>query len=92
MFMRPGTEPVPLLNMIKSFMDLRGIHKDQMFQYDKGTDEYNHYNLLQLLDKIDANGTYGVLTQASCLLCNMFVGASITAQGRALIATATMFF
>lgn len=92
MFKRPGTEPVPLLNMIKSFMDLRNIHKDQMFQYDKGTDEFNHYNLLQLLDKIDANGTYGVLAQASCLLCNIFVAASITAQGRALIATATMFF
>lgn len=92
MFKRPGTVPTPLLKMIKSFMDLRGIHKAEMFKYDKGTDEFNHYNLLQLLDKIDANGTYGVLTQKSCLLCNVNVGASITAQGRALIATATMFF
>ena len=85
LFERPEVSPVPLLKMIKSFMDLRGIHKDQMFQYDKGTDEYNHFYLLQILDKIDANGTYGVLTQKSCLLCNVFVGASITAQGRALI-------
>lgn len=92
MFKKPGSEPTPLLSMIKSFMDLRDIHKGQMFQYDKGTDEFNHYNLLQLLDKIDANGTYGALTQKSCLLCNINVGASITAQGRALIATATMFF
>lgn len=92
MFKRPGTEPVPLLNMMKSFMDLRGIHKSQMFEYEKGTDEYNHYFLLQLLDKIDANGTYGAMLQASCLLCNTFVSGSITAQGRALIATATMFF
>lgn len=92
LFERPGVSPVPLLKMIKSFMDLREIHKDQMFQYDKGTDVYNHFYLLQILDKIDANGTYGVLTQKSCLLCNVFVGASITAQGRALIATATMFF
>lgn len=92
MFKKPGTVPTPLLKMIKSFMDLRGIHKSEMFKYPKGTDEFNHYYLLQLLDKIDANGTYGVLTQKSSLLCNINVGASITAQGRALIATATMFF
>lgn len=92
LFKRPGTEPTPLLKMIKSFMDLRGIHKDQMFKYPKGTDEFNHYFLLQILDKQDANATYGVLTQKSSLLCNVNVGASITAQGRALIATATMFF
>lgn len=92
MFKRPGSEPTPLLSMIKSFMDLRGVHKAEMFKYPKGTDEFNHFFLLQLLDKIDANGTYGVLTQKSCMLCNINVGASITAQGRALIATATMFF
>lgn len=92
MFKKPGSEPTPLLSMIKSFMDLRDIHKEQMFQYNKGTDDFNHFQLLQILDKIDANGTYGALTQKSCLLCNINVGASITAQGRALIATATMFF
>ena len=93
MFMRPDSgEPTPLLDMILSFMTQRDIHKGQMFQHPKGTDMFNHFYLLQILDKVDANGTYGVLSQKSCLLCNIFVAASITAQGRALIGTATMFF
>lgn len=92
MFKKPGTSPTPLLKMIKSFMDLRGVHKDEMFKYPKGSDEFDYYNLLQLLDKIDANGTYGILSQPTCLLYNVNVAASITAQGRALIATASMFF
>ena len=92
MFTKPGTVPTPLLDMIQSFLDKRGIDKGKMLEYPKGTDEYNYYYLLQILDKIDANGTYGALTEKSCLLYNINVGASITAQGRALIATATMFF
>lgn len=92
MFKKYGTEPTPLLKMIASFMELRGIHKSQMFQYPKGTDDFNYYFLLQLLDKIDANGSYGAISQNSCLFYNINVAASITAQGRALISTATMFF
>lgn len=92
LFKKPGSEPTPLLTMIKSFLELRDVHKQQMFGFDKGTDQFNHFFLLQILDKIDANGTYGALTNKSCLLCNINVGASITAQGRSLIATATMFF
>ena len=50
LFSKKGTVPNPLIKMIKSFMDLRGIHKKQMFQYPKGTEEYEKYNLLQLLN------------------------------------------
>lgn len=92
MFKKYNTEPVPLLKMIKSFMDLRGIHKSDMFKFPKGSDQFDYYNLLQLLDKIDANGSYGAMSQNSCLFYNVNVAASITAQGRALISTATMFF
>lgn len=93
MFERPDSGvPNPLLNMIRSFMEMRDINKANMFKYQKGSEEFNHYYLLQILDKVDANGTYGVLSKESCLLYNIFVAGSITAQGRALIATATMFF
>ena len=51
MFKRPGSEPVPLLNMIKSFMDLRGVHKSQMFEYEKGTDEYNQIQQMAVTER-----------------------------------------
>lgn len=92
LFKKHGTVPNPLSDMIKMFMDARGIHKDQMFQYPKGSEEFAKYFMLQILDKLDANATYGVLSNSSCLLYNLHVAASITSMGKELIAMATMFF
>lgn len=44
------------------------------------------------MDKIDANGIYGILGMYTSLLFNINVSTSITSQGRALISSATMMF
>ena len=59
MFKHHGTVPNPLFAVVQSFLDNRTIHKKQMFQYPKGSEDFEKYNLLQALDKIDANGIYG---------------------------------
>ena len=55
LFKQRGIEPNPLVDMIASFMDLRDVHKGQMFQFPKGSEEFEKYKLAQLLDKLDAN-------------------------------------
>ena len=55
LFKKHETVPNPMGKVIQSFLDLRGIHKKEMFKFPKGSEEFEHYNLLQGLDKIDAN-------------------------------------
>lgn len=57
LFKRKNTCPNPLMNMIKGFMVNRGLLKDEMFKYPKGCEEFEKYNLLQILEKLNANGT-----------------------------------
>lgn len=86
--------PNPLTELVRSFMEGRDIDKGLMFKYLAARDYVNaaKYNLKQLLDKRDANSIYGCLGNAACVLYNLYVAASITAQGRSVISTATMFF
>lgn len=92
MFRKHGTVPNPLYKVIQSFLDNRSIHKKMMFQYEKGSEDYEHYNLIQQLDKIDANGIFGILTMNASLVYNIHVGASILAQSRSQISALSMLF
>lgn len=92
MFMHHGTVPNPLASVVQSFLDNRTIHKKQMFQYPKGSEDFEKYNLLQQLDKIDANGIYGCIGMYSALIYNNNVATSITSQGRASVSSMTLHF
>lgn len=92
MFRRHEDCPNPMFDVIQSFLDNRSKHKKQMFSYPKGSEDFEKYNLLQTLDKIDANGTYGAIGMYTCLLYNVNVASSVTSQGRAFISTLIMCF
>lgn len=52
LFQRHGTVPNPLKEIIEDFLKARKLHKKQMFQYPKGHELFEFYNLLQSLTKM----------------------------------------
>lgn len=96
MFKKHGLVDNPFLGFINKFLEDRDSYKKKMLELEdkglRGSEDYENYNLLQLLAKIDANGLYGAFGTSSCFFYNLYVAGSITMQGRALISTASLFF
>lgn len=82
----------PMSFVIQEFLAQRSIYKNKMFQYPRGSEDFEKYNLSQQLEKINANGCYGALGAATCLLYNVNVATSVTSAGRSYISSASMLF
>ena len=57
-----------MFETMQSFLDLRGIHKKEMFKYPKGSDEFNKFNLLQLLTDLYLGASYGDICDKTALI------------------------
>ena len=92
LFKKHESVPNPLAKVIQNFIDLRKIHKKEMFKYPKGSEQFEYYNLLQNLDKIDVNGIYGLSGLYVSLIYDLNIAPAITSTGRALISSAILCF
>ena len=92
LFKQYEKELTPMYQLITSFTDNRSKFKKEMFKYEKGSEKFNKYNMLQLLAKRDNNALYGVIGNYSSALYNLYIATGITRTGRALISHAITFF
>lgn len=82
----------PFYRLLESYVTKRKAYKKKMFEYPKGSDEFNKYNLLQLLAKRDGNATYGDIGSPASASYNLYVAVGTTATGRMLITHAISLF
>ena len=81
-----------MYDYISEKQKLRGDYKKRRKQYEKGTNEWMYYDILQNATKIIINSLYGVHGYEGFILYNRFIAESITNIGRQIITTAVMTF
>lgn len=82
----------PLSRVINGFLKQRKIFKKEMFKYPKGSAMFEKYNLLQLLEKLNANAVYGILGNCTSAVYNIYVAEAVTRQGQSYISASIIFF
>ena len=92
LFQRHENSTNLIYKVIDEFLAGREIAKKTMFKYPKGSEEFQFWNLQQLLEKRNVNALYGAMGQYSCILYNLFVAESTTTQGRSAISSSILFF
>lgn len=92
LFKKHAEEFNPIAILMKTFMEERKIYKSKMFEYPKGSEMFEKYNLDQLLSKIDANALYGSLGNNRCIYYNLYSAATTTSQGQLSISISAMCF
>jgi len=87
MFKKHGTVKNPIAIVTEQFLSERDIYKKEMFKWPKGSEDFEKYNLLQSLAKIDVNGLYGAIGMYLSLIYNINVATSVTSQGRTAVSS-----
>lgn len=82
----------PLRDMINGFLIDRKKYKKEMLSYPRGSVLYERYNLFQLLEKLNANASYGCLGSPTSMYYNVYTAEAITRQGRSYISCSIMLF
>lgn len=92
LFKKHADVPNPMGRVVQEFMDSRQKYKNTMLTLPKGSEDFEKYNLLQLLEKQNANAIYGLIGLYMSIVYNSNVAPSITSMGRSLISSAICCF
>lgn len=92
LFKRHDQSKNPFYNFIQYLLDKRDAAKKMMKKYEKGTEEYNKWNLMQLNYKVATNGAYGCIGQFTSFFYNLHVCTAVTGAGRGAISAAICMF
>jgi len=82
----------PIKLLLDGYLSARKKLKKKMFEFPKGSEGYERYNLAQLLKKLAANGLYGLIGTNTSYFYNVHVASGITRQGRSSIANIILLF